>query len=45
MFLYILGDLTIESIPDIIVPWEDFLKYVLLPPVNKLTLEKLMAKR
>ena len=37
--------MTIESIPDIVVPWEDFLKYVLLPPVNKLTLEKLLAKR
>ena len=40
-----LGDLTIESIPDIVVPWDEFLKYVLLPPVNKLTLEKLLVKR
>ena len=45
IMIFLTGDLTIESIPDIVVPWEDFLKYVLLPPVNKLTLERLMAKR
>ena len=40
-----LGGLTIRNLLDIRIHWEEYLKYVFCPPINKLTIERMMSKR
>ena len=45
MQVNILGELMIRNLLDMEIPWEIYVKSVFTPPINKLTIEKMLTKR
>lgn len=39
------GELSIRNLVEIRIPWEDYVRFVLTPPLNNMATEKMMSKR